>query len=524
MYIPEEKKLGVFWYPPSDELKALEARARLDWFIAKHRLVEVFTLEESCIVYFSMQADLLSLKRLMEDQLSLRNLSNQRFIFDCHGVNLEISPVRSAFLGLWLSLKGYKFTVLSFRRLLINCLQLSDAIVVSSCRGLKSLEVINPNILKVSSIVASDEGAEKLGKVVDDNKIIFERFRGVNFKLRGNIRREKSFNSRKIHFYDGENYISSDKNRIYVFNDGVDTSIKIPGRVLGRFAILRPLERLFRSDQYNVLVIDGLVEFIVIRDKKIFLIDSTKKTCKLIGDLPGCRGIMHRAHCKLPDGRVIFGEYGHIPSKGHVPVYIIHPNEYRIEESNCLASIKAKHIHAIRWDEFSNSIWVCTGDEDGECHVIKLSKNLEIVDCLGDGTQTYRTCDFIFTPEEVIWMMDSPLAISRVVTLTRSSGNIVLTACLPGPAWYVVDRLDNLYLMSLVVEPGDAVTTLGAQVLISSDGKVWERLLYLEKDTWPSIFKYGVCEIGSDSDSHFYVNYQATVFNDGNSDCFRISK
>ena len=81
MYVSEKKQLRIFWYPPVDELKALEARSRFDWFISNHQLVEVFTQEESCIVYFSMQADLLSLKRLMEDQLSLSNLSNHRFIF-----------------------------------------------------------------------------------------------------------------------------------------------------------------------------------------------------------------------------------------------------------------------------------------------------------------------------------------------------------------------------------------------------------------------------------------------------------
>ena len=184
MYVSEKKQLRVFWYAPSDELKALEARSRLDWFISKYRLVEVFSQEESCIVYFSMQADLLSLKRLMEDQLSLSNLSNQRFIFDCHGVNLEISPVKSALLGLWLCLKGYNLAIISFKRLLINCLQLSDAIVISSCRGLKSLEVINPNILRVNNIAEPDVYAENLEKVLDDNKIIFDRFEGVNFKLR----------------------------------------------------------------------------------------------------------------------------------------------------------------------------------------------------------------------------------------------------------------------------------------------------------------------------------------------------
>ena len=148
--------------------------------------------------------------------------------------------------------------------------------------------------------------------------------------------------------------------------------------------------------------------------------------------------------------------------------------------------------------------------------------DLKIVQMIGDGSQLYRTCDFIFKENEVIWVMDSPLKKSKVVALSRKDLSISIYQSVPGPAWYIVNKIRGRYLLSIAAEPGNSVVTDGAQILMSLDGTSWERLLYLKKDIWPYIFKYGICEIGSDVDGYFYINYQSTKFNDGHSEVFKV--
>jgi len=409
---------------------------------------------------------------------------------------------------------------LIFKPAIKHAIQLIDAMIVNSSDLLQEVHKGHKNIIATPVNMKSLRLDKKFSSA---NDLIFEGFRNFDNHFCESISLERKFESSKLHFYDGKNYIVSTKENISVYNDGALRKVSIPCGKLNKFAFNRPLERLFRADQYNILTYGSLLKFFVIRDHQVFLVDLTTNSTKVIEKSIGCRGIMHRAHCLLPDGRLIFGEYGHRPSKGYVPIYIIHPGNGRLEESDCLALIKAKHIHAIRWDKFSDQIWLCTGDKDGECHIIILSKDFEIIDRIGDGTQLYRTCDFIFTLEDVIWVMDSPLVESKVVTLSRSDKQISVRERVPGPAWYISSGLEGRHLLSISMEPGLSVSTMGAQILMSSDGKDWERILYLKKDLWPSIFKYGVCEIGSDREDLFYVNYQATVFNDGNSEVFRVN-
>ena len=139
-----------------------------------------------------------------------------------------------------------------------------------------------------------------------------------------------------------------------------------------------------------------------------------------------------------------------LPLKDMCP-YIISPED-GLQESDCLAGIAAKHIGAIRWMKI-HYIWVCTGDKDGECHIIVLSMDLKIVQMIGDGSQLYRTCDFIFKENEVIWVMDSPLKKSKVVALSRKYSSISIYQSVPGPAWYIVNKIRGRYLLSIAAEP-----------------------------------------------------------------------
>jgi hypothetical protein len=494
------------------------------WLTSEYHLEQIDSFLESDIIFFTSFSDISLFVKVMELQLSLRNVSNQKFIFDLKGVDVSHSPLRFFFHGLHTLFRERKFSkFILVKSAIEHVIQLSDAVVVDTQKVAAEMRIRKKDMLQVSGfpVGSVDHKEEKEQQIQNQN--LFERFRDSDTPFRESIRLEQKLESKRLHAYDGENYIYTKKDKIFVCYLGNMKAVAIPGAKLHKFAVTRILERLFRSDQYNVLTYGSFESFFVLRDGKIFFVDMTTASVTCISQPLGCRGIMHRAHCLLPDGRLLFGEYGHRPSKGYIPLYVLFPENGHLEELDALALVKAKHIHAIRWDEFSKTVWICTGDKDGECHIIVLSKDLKIVDRIGDGSQLYRTCDFIFGDEEVIWVMDSPIEESKVVAYSRLDHSITIHQSVPGPAWYAVNGLHGRHLLSIASEPGSSVATNGPQILMSRDCKSWERILHLRKDMWPYVFKYGVCEIGSDVQDYFYVNYQATVFNDGHSEMFKIT-
>lgn len=326
----------------------------------------------------------------------------------------------------------------------------------------------------------------------------------------------------KFHHYSNEIAIYTDNQNIYINKKNSEIQkISLVGKWIHHLSLFRLAARFFRSDQYNIIPTDEMRSLYVIRDGKVYRIRlGIPVNIKCIGKLP-FRGIMHNAHCVLPCGKIIFGFYGNMSKNKRLLIYIIDPVHETLEEKEILTGLKAKHIHAVRWDTFTNSIWLCTGDDDGECHIIVLNEQLKILKVIGDGTQKFRTCDFIFFNDHVIWCMDSPLKQSYVIKYDRSEGYASTLSKIDGPGWFVV-KVGLYYFLSIVHEPGISVKTNGPQILMSMHGDKWELYKQYVKDRWPSIFKFGVSEIGSSDGVHLYINHQASKGLDGVSEVFDL--
>ncbi len=331
------------------------------------------------------------------------------------------------------------------------------------------------------------------------------------------------FGNIKTHYYSDKLFIYTDCRNIYIQENGVACKkVNLVGRWWHYMAINRFIARLFRSDQYNIMPVLNMRLIYVIRDGVVYQlsIDSVSNV-KSIGKLP-FRGIMHNSHCILPNGHIIFGYYGNVTNHGNLFLFIIDPFSQTMFQSEVLKDIKGKHIHSIRWDSISKTIWICTGDMDSECYIIILNESLEILEILGDGSQSYRTCDFIFQKDSVIWAMDSPLEQSYIVKYNRKTGGLTYLMKINGPGWHTV-KVGDYYYLSIIFEPGFGVKVLGPQILISSDAEKWELYKGYTKDWLPSIFKFGVCEIGTSDGVHFYINHQANLGKDGVSEIYGLN-
>lgn len=295
------------------------------------------------------------------------------------------------------------------------------------------------------------------------------------------------------HYVSKNTSIFSKKNIVYVSNFNENTIIKLPFNFFDIFSFSRILRRFFRLDKCNVFLINAKpLNLIIIRWSQVYLYNEESGLIKTL-TLKNCRNILHVDLGRLPNGNLCFGEYGSNNKRKKVPIYISKDNGLNWDIAFEFPENSIKHIHLVKYDSFSQKIWCCTGDNDGENKIVIFDKNFNILETIGDGSQLYRTCDLFFTKEKVVWLMDSPNEKSYVVSFDRKSKLISRGQELVGPVWYSAQLRKNLFIAATSVEPGYSMEHKSAQLLLSNDLINWNSIISFKKDMFPiDFFKYGV--------------------------------
>jgi len=296
-----------------------------------------------------------------------------------------------------------------------------------------------------------------------------------------------------VHYTSEELQVFSRCNIVYLNTSNGLSHIKLPRVFLDCFSFLRILRRFFRLDKCNVFVVGfNPIQLVIIRQSYVYYYSEAlglKKTLRL----KNCRNILHVDLCRTKDGEMAFGEYGANDNRGPVPIYksIDHGLNWKVCYE--FPSNSIKHIHNLKYDKFTDTIWCCTGDNDGENKIVIFDKSFSILEVLGDGSQYYRTCDLFFTKEDVVWLMDSPNIKSHVVKYNRSSKTVHIGQELDGPVWYSCMVKQGFYLAATSVEPGYSMTHKTANLMASKDLINWKVIKSFKKDLLPiDFFKYGV--------------------------------
>lgn len=300
-------------------------------------------------------------------------------------------------------------------------------------------------------------------------------------------------NAEISHYFSKETQIFSKKNIVYVCNNDEDLEIILPTNFFDFFSTFRIFRRLFRLDKCNVFLINAEpLTLVIIRWGIVYYYDKRKGLIKTLG-LKNCRNLLHVDLCRLPNGDLAFGEYGSNNERTKVPIYLSKDNGLSWEIVYEFPNNSIKHIHIIKYDKFTDTIWCCTGDNDGENKIVIFDEYFNIVDTIGDGSQLYRSCDLFFTKDNVVWLMDSPNEIAHVISYDRKLRRITIGQELMGPVWYSCSVGENLYLAATSVEPGYSMKHKTAHLMISNDLIEWRSVFSYKKDIFPiNLFKYGV--------------------------------
>ena len=230
-----------------------------------------------------------------------------------------------------------------------------------------------------------------------------------------------------------------------------------------------------------------------------------------------CRHPLHIGVTETEQGEIFFGEYGN-PDPNGKHIYRSQDGGQRWE---CVYSIKAdkiRHIHACQWDPFDKCIWVCTGDFDGQCHLLRADPDFHTVDWIGDGGQAFRTCQLFFERDHIHWIMDSPIVPSRHIRMDRKSGHIEFGMRFAGPVEHSRKLVDGLFIASTLQEPGPAVTDNRVHVYVSHDADTWHDVYMFKHDGLPKrLFRFGSMAFanGPQTSKNFHASFESIKGLDG---------
>jgi hypothetical protein len=284
------------------------------------------------------------------------------------------------------------------------------------------------------------------------------------------------------------------------------------------FAFSRPASRAFRADKANLFVnSDG--QLIAVRAGTVYGFDGRLLAAmfRINGDCA-----LHGGICEDREGWAYIGEYFLNPSRSSVRIWRIAPDLSSWEIAHEFEPGSIRHVHGVYRDPFEpSSLWVTTGDAQGECHLHHSHDRLRTLERIGDGSQAWRTVRLFFTPGHVAWLMDSQDEENFACRIARAGGPIEIGQAIGAPAWYGAQTTDGLYLAFTTVEAGAGVHRQESLVLASDDAFHWQEIYSFRKDAWRPmrVFKNGIliCPSGPMTSQDLYLSGEGLRRIDGQS-------
>ncbi len=323
-----------------------------------------------------------------------------------------------------------------------------------------------------------------------------------------------------IHFAQKDSMISSKYRTISYKHNGREIKVKLPEKNILKqiFGLFRLSRRALRLDKCNVFLHND--NLIIIRQGEVYFYNTAEDKLTHTLSLRNCRNVLHQSINSTPDGYIYFGEYGLNPDRNTVPVYRSKDGGMSWQEIYTFPAGSIKHVHGCYYDKYTDKIWVCTGDFEGENWLLVADREFKDITKIGDGQQKYRTCNLIFTSSEVHWLMDSQLETSYHIVLDRTTNKTTVGQKLMGPVWYIKELEGNKYLAATAQEIGKGVLDEKVHLYYSEDLKNWETIRTFDHDgLHKKYFKFGVVGFadGRQTKEEFYMFFEAVKGFDGQS-------
>lgn len=157
-----------------------------------------------------------------------------------------------------------------------------------------------------------------------------------------------------------------------------------------------------------------------------------------------------------------------------------------------------RHIHGMKYDEFTDQIWVTSGDSDQESALWLMDNWQSAPERVLSLGQQSRAVELVLTPESVLWGTDDPDGQNTLQVMDRSSAQIEEVAEVLGPVYYGA-KLGQFGFFTTAVERNtyQRCAIYAVQIEDMAVTKVAE----IPKDRMPIHFQYGTILLSADETS-----------------------
>lgn len=240
--------------------------------------------------------------------------------------------------------------------------------------------------------------------------------------------------------------------------------------------------RLLRKEIHHIIIYDDIG--IIIANKESYIIQD--KTTTKIERLHGSRPMVL---CKTKENDIFYGEYRSNPNRNKVNIWKLNKSKLIWESVWNFDGIR--HVHGVFYDEYTNTIWITTGDKDTEAGIWCTKDNFKSLDKIAGGSQQLRTVQLIFSKDYVYFGSDAPNEINYIYRMNRNGSDIQQLTKVGSSVFYGC-KVKNSYFFSTAVEPSSCNKTRYVEIWRSENGKEWYLYRKIKKDMWSmKYFQYG---------------------------------
>lgn len=195
--------------------------------------------------------------------------------------------------------------------------------------------------------------------------------------------------------------------------------------------------------------------------------------------------------CQGDDGSIYYGEYCFNPQRHPMRILCSNDNGDTWNVAYTFGEGEINHIHGIFNDPYTGRLWVATGDDDEACIFGYTEDGFKSFVKEYAGSQQYRVCVPLFTPEEIVFATDSQYEQNVIRSIDRKAGEVKDWQEIQGSGIYAVQN-GKLMMVSTTVEPSTVNTDNSSHLWYSRDGHNWKELISFKKDCLPkTYFQFG---------------------------------
>lgn len=290
-----------------------------------------------------------------------------------------------------------------------------------------------------------------------------------------------------VHAVQGERVIGSRGRTLFRSEDGGATwhrwlSLPVP-LSWAAMSAQRLLRRMTRAHVYHVLPLGGR-RFVVFGLRRIFSIDGDPPAVVAQTRLRGSRPLS----VAVAGRSIYYGEYRSNPDRA--PTRIWHSDDGGERWEAAWEFTNVRHVHAVCYDRFTDTLWATTGDDAEEAGVWVSRDEFSTVQRVAGGSQQLRVVDLVFTEDFVFFGSDTPHERNFLYRMERDGSNREKVRAVEGSVFYGRSSEGRLYF-STACEPSTVNPPEAATLWTSSDGSSWAPTVRVRKDIWPlKLFQY----------------------------------